>query len=118
MIEEFDKVEFDKNLLILAAKAAGIDGQWGCEGFIEQHEGFIPTGWRRSWNPLEDDGDAFRLAAKLGLGISIVLGSRRTDVVSFSDSSVSNVQIHVPDVLTATRRAIVQVAAEIGEKMK
>jgi hypothetical protein len=45
----------DRELLELAAKAAGIDGFWseGYLSFIKRSGG--------SWSPLDDDGDALRL---------------------------------------------------------
>lgn len=49
----------DKELLELAAKAAGIDGDYSKRANSIAH----PDGY---WNPLTDDGDALRLAAKLG----------------------------------------------------
>jgi len=67
------------------------------------------------WNPLIDDGDALRLAVKLGLRIEIntqVLGD--TLVISeFYD----HVQCHNGDPYAATRRAIACAAAEIGKNM-
>ena len=54
----------DRELLELAAKAAGIEVEWsditGC---------FWSDG--DSWVPLTDDGDALRLAVKLGLCVRI-----------------------------------------------
>lgn len=52
----------DRELVELAANAAGIssDGLGGCFN--------IETG--AVWNPLNDDGDALRLAAKLSLDIA------------------------------------------------
>ena len=102
----------DQQLLGLAAKAAGI------EIFIDEDEDFYRvkiSGNRRFWNPLVDDGDALRLAVKLGLRIEIntqVLGD--TLVISeFYD----NVECHNGDPYAATRRAIVKAAAEIGKNM-
>jgi len=58
----------DREMLELAAKAAGIDWIKNCvwieNGFyspLAKHE-------RIAWNPLTDDGDAFRLAVKLKIG--------------------------------------------------
>ena len=56
----------DKELLKFAAKAAGIEltyipqdtGEWA--DYRNEHGGETP------WNPLTDDGDALRLAVKLG----------------------------------------------------
>ncbi len=99
-------MESDRELLELAAKAAGID--FG-------HKRSTPTtpslylgpshGW---WNPLTDDGDALRLAVALeiqGIGEPVwVMG-----MTSIGD--------YERDPYAATRRAIVRAAAEI-EKAK
>ena len=86
----------DRELLELAAKAAGIkytikDGVFVDHG--NKNEPPIP------WNPLDDDGDALRLAAKLFLHIRVN-------------------ESHNGDPYAATRRAIVRAAAEIGRAMK
>ena len=115
----------DRELLELAAKAAGIEIVGPIEKYIVQPNkehigGFIVRnnqGGDSAWNPLTDDGDALRLAVKLGLGISIPLANKRTDVVSFSSSLVRAVEAH-GDPYAATRRAIVRAAAEIGKGMK
>ena len=90
----------DRELLELAAKAAGIKLSW--------HE---PTGyaWIAGpcvWNPLLDDGDAFRLGVDLGIfndprvwhyaGVATFFGS---------------------DKRKALRFALTKVAAKIGEQM-
>ena len=92
----------DRELLELAAKAAGYKKR-----FVHY----------LGWNPLIDDGDALRLAVKLGLGVSVPLGYKRTDVVAFSDSRINAIESHGSDPLAATRRAIVRAAAEIGRQM-
>jgi hypothetical protein len=104
----------DKELLELAAKAAGItvlDHEYeDCSGFtyrLSEHQKPID-----SFNPLNDDGDAFRLAVKLELYI-------------FIDDNKTHVDSHDMTVLerfkdcpcSATRRAIVRAAAEIGAKL-
>ena len=54
----------DKELVELAAKAAGIKGIWHRKGFVAY------SGWSKGiFNPLEDDGDAFRLANRLDLNV-------------------------------------------------
>jgi hypothetical protein len=93
----------DRELLELAAKAAGLKG-WK---FYEEHpvDGYprhsfgMRLGGNR-WNPLTDDGDALRLAAKLFLWQAVRDGYQHVD----SDN----------DIYAATRRAIVRAAAEIG----
>jgi hypothetical protein len=92
----------DKELLELAAKAA-----WGAMATQ-----MIESGW----NPLTDDGDALRLAVKFGLGISIPLSNKRTDVVTFSGPITSVIEAH-GDPYAATRRAITRAAAEIAKAM-
>ena len=101
----------DRELLELAAKAAGLTVlTWNTK-----IPALLLTG-PTAWNPLADDGDALRLAVKLGLGISIPLANKRTDVVCFSHSSVSAIESH-GDPYAATRRAIVRAAAAIGETL-
>jgi len=104
--------ESDRELLELAAKAAGIEvvraeikGLW------------IAGGMGRHWNPLTDDGDALRLAVKLNMGISIpVWKDNRVDVITFKLSSV-NVIERGQDAMANVRRAIVRAAAAIGKSM-
>ena len=88
----------DRELLEKAAKAAGYKVAW---------EGGGVTGWMAGatwWNPLTDDGDAFRLAVKLRLAPSVC-----TDytVMLWDDLR----EDHGADPYAATRRAIVRAAA-------
>lgn len=107
----------DRELLELAAKAAGMNGwkwveSWGSMAEKRLQGGFY---FDRYWNPLEDDGDALRLAVKLNMGISIpVFKKPRADVITFRNSSV-NVIEEGDNPYAATRRAIVRAAAEIGK---
>lgn len=98
----------DRELLELAAKAAGIPlyvwGTPGSEGFARMD--MAPP---VRWNPLTDDGDALRLAVKLKLEN---IGG---EVWVCSITSISEYE-HEP--YAATRRAIVHAAAEIGKDMK
>lgn len=104
----------DRELLELAAKAAGID----TTRCLQYADGaFDWPGKAGRWNPITDDGDALWLAVKLGLGVSVPLGYKRTDVVAFSDSRINAIESHGSDPLAATRRAIVRAAAEIGRQM-
>jgi hypothetical protein len=108
--------ETDRELLIWAAKAAGIHVfQYGNEfAYVDSHGGFIV------WNPLgarHGNGDALRLA--VGLRLEIEFGSNFVNV----GKSGSNKEWHLAreefgdDPLAATRRAIVRAAAEIGRNM-
>ena len=86
----------DQELLELAAKAAQIDHWYGKEGTVD-------------WNPITDDGDAFRLAVNLRMIIDPYSGA-----VAIPPSIVI-ATVNTGDIYAATRRAIVQVAAEIGK---
>ena len=116
----------DYELLELAAKAAGITCTWRdvirCRIAEFQtikytkHSGFFADG--KEWNPLEDDGDALRLAVKLNMSINIPANSKiRADVISYLDLSVCIREIG-DDPYAATRRAIVRAAAEMGRDIK
>jgi len=101
----------DRELLKLAAKAAGIDYHATREdGTKCIHDG------RGYWNPLTDDGDALRLAVKLGLTVSQLMNNREVEVNDYDETVFVN-EFHEPDPAAATRRAIVRAAAEIGRNM-
>jgi hypothetical protein len=71
------------------------------------------------WNPLTDDGDALRLAAKVGLTIEVFHG-RTIAKTHFSKGAQFSFVVadeKGKDVLAVTRRAIVRAAAEIGRAM-
>ena len=103
----------DRELLELAAKAAGIpvrdlDSRYDC---WEE----TPVLIHRAWNPLTDDGDAFRLAVNLRLEVDI-----GHDGIAVRTPQGHKILIHAAeqaDPHIATRRAIVRAAAEMGEAM-
>ena len=106
----------DHELLELAAKAIG--GKWTrFEISLLTYDAWLfPNGKEvAEWNPLTDDGDALRLAVKLGLTVEIL----QTTVAAFD--SLDNTDICAEqlndDPYAATRRAIVRAAAEIGRNM-
>ena len=108
----------DRELLELAAKAAGIDAhvtEWSST--VEDDEG----DYLKPWNPLTDDGDALRLAVKLEM-ILAVRDEGKTDAsVHIEDHPhpwQSFLVEHNDDPLAATRRAITRAAAEIGRSIK
>ena len=117
----------DKELLELAAKAAGIEPEWRewRTGRIAEfqvikytkREGFWLN--NEQWNPLANDGDALRLAVDLDLRIKI-----QSDPVGLTEICLPNTgwysapEYHNGDRYAATRRAIVRAAAKIGERMK
>ena len=105
----------DRELLEAAAKAADMDIAFD----RPRATGKEPMDWDTGepWNPLTDDGDALRLAVKLGIGISKPDRKFRNVRRAFlSDLEVFSVMHDDP--LAATRRAIVRAAAEIGRSMK
>ncbi len=105
----------DRELLELAAKAAGFDdAEWHCEREC------IATaklpGFRRWWNPLNDSGDALDLAVKLQLDVYCFLGFGEVGAEN-SDGSKRAMEPLEPDPYAATRRAIVRCAAELGKAL-
>lgn len=101
----------DKELLELAAKAAEIERLDFGKGEIKT---YCRDGYTTTWNPLEDDGDALRLAVKLKMLIDIHTRIKEIDVVH-EDAEIT--LGYSDDAGEATRRAIVCVAAELGEAM-
>lgn len=112
-------MESDRELLLLAAKACGYTLVWG-ENYIVDGENIDCTDmpYVRSnqqdesdwyWNPLEDDGDALRLAVKTG-----VMRGRGFDNAWNAMYAVGQLP---KDPCEAYRRAIVRAAAEIGKTL-
>ena len=106
----------DQQLLELAAKAAGLNVKAQSVNADDRWIGLIVGGKhtreKKFWNPLTDDGDALRLAVKLGLRIEInsqVLGDTLV-----SSEFYDKVECHNGDPYSATRRAIVRAAAAIA----
>lgn len=110
----------DKELLELAAKAAGatwIDACWP-----EDLPGLMLDfgNGTHQWNPLTNDGDALRLAVKVGLsdaaGLVLYFADTDDETVVMQDfgDRVQVLEVVESDTYAATRRAIVRAAAEIG----
>ena len=98
----------DRELLELAAKAAGLSVQYSDNfGDFSIGEPYSPGEIR--WNALTDDGDALRLAVKTQLEISIF----RDHVTAYHRSGWCD-ELFRDDAYAATRRAIVRAAAAIG----
>lgn len=95
----------DKELLELAAKAAGV-------GYADKEGKFVPF-VPETWNPLTDDGDALRLAVKLGMGLDLPTQTSVYVVVNNDQLEYCKNKDHY----AATRRAIVRAAAEIGRTL-
>ena len=108
----------DRKLLELAAKAAGAEFEVSDEEGVYLHQPI--GGVAGSWNPLNDDGDALRLAVVLSIRLTefkdTVVKSRG---VAWKDGNASCAlwEPEGTDPFAATRRAIVRAAAEIGKAM-
>lgn len=111
-----------KELLELAAKAAGVSGVIieTPTPYISCVEGEYGTYRKYMWNPLIEDGDALRLAVKLN--IAFVFDFNLSSGESFIRAGVEVPNMIVErvldnDRLAATRRAIVRAAAAIGGQL-
>jgi len=114
----------DRELLEMAAKAAGIVIVSPVERYIVQPlpghvDGFIienDRGGHSPWNPLGDDGDALRLAVKLGFDFAHDMHNRRvyceSEELAYDETKFGGES----DPYAATRRAVVRAAAEIGKE--
>jgi hypothetical protein len=99
----------DHELLERAAKAAGIAVRLHGDGGLYRVERGVFT---LPWNPLTDDGDAFRLAVKLGLAICDWRQYERA-CVDTEDGKEYWEPVGT-DPYAATRRAIVRAAAAMA----
>ena len=110
----------DRELLELAAKAAGYEGgiteyeNGYCEMGLTNH--FKPNG-SNVWRPLTDDGDALRLAVKLRLVIDMSTGADIHVQYPIGKAYHPLREDDERDPYAATRRAIVRAAAAIGETL-
>ena len=116
----------DRELLEFAANAAGMDID---PARYDDAWGFALKRTQTWWNPLTDDGDALRLAAKLRLGIEF---NETSVVVSWVDGDYESKETYeYPDQTQdedfnivyinhnkAARLAIVRAASEIGRQMQ
>ena len=104
----------DRELLELAAKAASYEVEIDHREIAHIHLGAGPQSWSE-WNPLTDDGDAFRLAVELGIRIDIKADRR---VVAYRhsnkpDQSVIAVESSRENRAENARRAAVRAAPAI-----
>ena len=107
----------DRELLELAARAAGLSLDTDDNGNpvrVEWFRGHLRNEYE--WNPLTDDGDALRLAVKLGIDVQqfVVAGM----VEAWKHQHQACGEYYSTDPYAATRRAIVRAAAEIGRSMQ
>lgn len=102
--------------LEFAAKAAGLTirsdrfGAWRCEA-----DGSPICQWR----PRDDNGDALRLGAAIGMNLYMNKQYVVAEIISDSEApAISAKELCSGDTLAAARRAITRAAAEIGRLMK
>lgn len=115
-----------RELLEMSAKAAGYEVEWvrnsGCHYRCEAEES------REQWCPLDDDGDALRLAVKLHLDIRFYwdgCDDQYNTVEAYTHGAKKDAEEPIGfylrggqiDEAAATRRAIVRAAAAIGSAM-
>jgi hypothetical protein len=96
----------DRELLEKAASAAAGISSDGLGTCFDMDRG-------QPWNPLTDDGDALRLAVKLGFIVD-AQGMHTRIKEAFSGDNLS-VEAHNGNPYAATRRAIVRAAAAIAD---
>lgn len=120
-------MDTNRDPLELAAKAAGIVGEWvenygggdyyyqgNANGIYYEHA----QGGYSVWNPLNDDGDALRLAVRLNISIHMNILYVSVDAISLTLAGIFIKEDCADDWSgAATRRAIVRAAAEIGRAM-
>lgn len=102
----------DRELLELAAKICGAEINFTDSGL----PWFWCEGLEHPWNPLTDDGDALRLAAKLELEIQVYHGYGEVWADNL-EGTVRGIEEFTHDRAADYRRAIVRAAAEIGKSM-
>lgn len=109
----------DRELLELAARAAGIKARWfkvtqwrqvGGNRMQTGQDDVFGTHHRKPWNPLTDDGDALRLAVDAG----ILDGNAFSVWLNYRNGAMALEGLGARE---ATRLAIVRAAAEIGKSM-
>ena len=117
----------DRQLLEAAAKAAGLNVFWHED--LQRMVYFVGSAWHPlAWQPLLDDGDAFRLAVRLGLAVipypiyakpkhSVI--AKQYDHARYlrgesEDARIEEIEVYGDDACAATRRAIVRAAAALG----
>lgn len=116
----------DRELLEMAAKAAGMKHVW-CDAWKCMAINLnVVDGFDRDscWNPLKDDGDALRLAVKLAISINILWDGENDQydpVVASYNGGRKRFEESMGlgfDDMESTRRAIVTAAAAIGKSMQ
>ena len=120
----------DRELLELAAKAAGLTIVGSIPSILHDDDWLETTdnGPDMFWNPLQNDGDALRLAVTLRIdvytlpinaeAVTVTAKRRMRSDLLRQPNPTSSTEELARDPYAATRRAIVRAAAEIGRNMK
>lgn len=122
--------ESDIKLMKLAAKAYGINVYESDDGTIQRRPILVFSAGGRmgtmpyevEWNPLRDDDQALRLSIKLKMTIVHVPSKENANdefvnamVFDHEDRLISLYELYHSNAYEATRRVIVNVAAELGK---
>ena len=107
----------NKKLIKLAGKAIGVKVKFAEDGYPF----FYDETFYHFWNPLEDDGDALRLALALDISVCVYHDCSQPKPWLRVEDSEGNWVFVDPDKFgkckfSATRRAIVEAAAFIGSR--
>jgi len=97
-----------RELLEAAAQAAGYEFGW----IHDTPRIKCDMGWT-PWNPLDDDGDVFRLAVRLRIAVDFDGIERDVAQAMQTDGNHWEAVPYGTDPLAATRLAVVRAAAEI-----
>lgn len=120
-----DTPETDRALLEMAARGVGMGRFIWSEG-RRAIIPLTPEGYELTkWNPLTNDGDALRLAVKLGICVepypiysmpkhSVICKQRRRSDKLREANPTECVEVYGSDEMAATRRCITRAAAAIG----
>lgn len=113
----------DKELLELAAEAAGFKLEQGYGQPPEKCLFYVDSEGRcHDWNPIDDDGDALRLAVKLKINVehaeTLSRNPHGVNCWPLGRGDCGHMETELADYGAATRRAIVRAAAEIGKTLK
>lgn len=111
-----EAVDQDRELLELAALAAGIEGEWmsfwGSSGIAPDDPN------TRMWNPLLDGGDCARMESKIRLGVHWYDGHVFVRSSDWKHIATEHFADHDGDSHSARLRASVRAAAAIGSELR
>ena len=111
-----------REMLELAAKATGVEIEWRRSAGAYYYD--YPETGREEWRPLDDDGQALRLAVELRIDVSHDEVGMKSFVYArtvFNDEThigLSEIFDDESERLDRTRRAITRAAAQIGKDMQ